>query len=112
MKVIEPEMGHRRSVRLKGYDYSVAGIYFITVCVQRHVCLLGEIVGDGKDAQMVLNGAGEMVKREWARLEERFPHVKCGSFVVMPNHFYAILETDPASLPVGTPLRTKTTKIL
>ena len=41
-----PDKHHRRSIRLKGYDYSQEGIYFVTICVQNQKCLLGEIVNE------------------------------------------------------------------
>ena len=53
-----PEKQHRRSIRLKGYDYSQPGAYFITICTQGRECLFGEIV----DGEMVLNDAGRMVQ--------------------------------------------------
>ncbi|OAV66954.1 Transposase [Bacteroidales bacterium Barb6] len=52
---------HRRSIRLKGYDYSQAGLYFVTICVENRECLLGEI----SDDEMILNDAGKMVETEW-----------------------------------------------
>ena len=79
---------HRRSIRLKGYDYSKAGFYFITICVKDRKCMFGEIVKD----KMELNMAGIMVKNEWINITNRFPNVHLHQFVVMPNHFHAILE--------------------
>ena len=52
-----PDIHHRRSRRLKGYDYSQAGAYFITICTRNRECLLGEIADGG----MVLNDAGRML---------------------------------------------------
>lgn len=85
-------MHHRCSIRLKGYDYSKAGLYFITICVQDRACLLGKI-GNG---QMILNDAGRMVESQWLALPQRFANVRMHEFVVMPNHFHGILEiVDP-----------------
>lgn len=81
-------MHHRCSIRLKGYDYSKAGLYFITVCVQDRACLLGKI-GNG---QMILNDAGRMVESQWLALPQRFANVRMHEFAVMPNHFHGILE--------------------
>ena len=91
----DPQRHHRRSIRLKGYDYSQAGAYFITVCVQDRACLFGEIV----DGEIRLNEYGECVVRWWEDIPRHFVPVDIDVFVVMPNHVHAIiLITDP---PVG-----------
>jgi len=56
MNRYNPNIHHRRSIRLKGYDYSQAGLYFITICCQNRNCLFGKIV----DRKMILNDAGKM----------------------------------------------------
>jgi putative transposase len=84
----DPNIHHRRSIRLKGYDYAQAGLYFITVCVQNRACLLGEI----QNGVMVLNDAGKMVERWYAELENKYPDKRCHEMVVMPNHFHCIIE--------------------
>ena len=92
-----PTIHHRRSIRLKGYDYSQAGLYFITICVQNRKCLFGEII----DGLMILNDAGEMVDNEWKKISERFTNVQLHEYIVMPNHFHAILEIVGATLVVA-----------
>jgi hypothetical protein len=57
----DPGIHHRRSIRLRGYDYSASGAYFVTVCVHQWECLLGQVEG----AEMVLNPAGETVRAAW-----------------------------------------------
>lgn len=129
-----PQIHHRRSIRLKGYDYSQSGLYFITTCCQDRACLFGEIVGGSVGAslvgdlnnindnhengrpqgyaptnpQMILNDAGRMVETEWLKLTDRFPNIELHEYVVMPNHFHGILEIVPPdeTIPkrVGTPL--------
>jgi REP element-mobilizing transposase RayT len=80
-------------MRLKGYDYSQAGAYFVTICTQGRACLFGEVV----DGEMRLNDAGRMVVAEWERLPALFPNVVLDAFVVMPNHIHGIvILTDPA----------------
>ena len=59
-----PRIHHRKSIRLKGYDYSQAGLYFLTICVQNRLCLFGDVV----NGKMILNDAGRMVEREWLTL--------------------------------------------
>ncbi|MDN5271898.1 hypothetical protein QTO31_07930 [Chloroflexus sp. MS-CIW-1] len=90
----DPNRHHRRSIRLKGYDYSQAGAYFITICTQDRACLFGKVV----NGEMRLNDAGRMVLAEWNMLPERFPHVVLDAFVVMPNHVHGIVViTNPAT---------------
>ena len=97
-----PNFYNRRSIRLKGYDYSKAGLYFITLCIQNRECLFGEIVGAALVAahnaqpphsqSMILNDAGRMIESEWLAIKKRFPNIELHEFVVMPNHFHGILE--------------------
>jgi len=84
----DPKIHHRRSIRLKGYDYSQAGLYYITMCVQNKDYLFGNIV----DEQMIKNDAGKMVEKWYLELENKFPDIECGEYVVMPNHFHCIIE--------------------
>jgi len=67
----DPNRHHRRSIRLKGYDYSQAGAYFIILCTQDRACLFGKVV----NGEMRLNDAGRMVLAEWNRLPKRFPYL-------------------------------------
>lgn len=84
----DPNKHHRRSIRLKGYDYSQAGAYFITICCHDRVCLFGDIVED----QMVWNDAGQMIEAQWSALTERFTNIELHEFIVMLNHFHGILQ--------------------
>ena len=77
----------RRSVRLKGYDYSQPGAYFVTIVAQGRECVFGEVV----DGEMHVNAAGEMVTTTWRDLPTRFPAVRLGAFVVMPNHVHGVI---------------------
>ncbi|MDR2449441.1 MAG: hypothetical protein LBD52_05730 [Prevotellaceae bacterium] len=78
---------HRRSIRLKGYDYSLAGLYFVTICVQNRECLFGKIV----NGEMNLNEYGEIVERVWNELPQHYSNIQLGAFVVMPNHVHGII---------------------
>ena len=93
----DPKIHHRKSIRLSGYDYSQAGLYFITICIQNRKCLFGEIM----DGAMASNGSGKMVKNEWLQLPQRFTNIKLHEYIVMPNHFHAILEIVGATLVVA-----------
>lgn len=83
----DPQKHHRRSIRLKEYDYSQAGAYYVTIDIQNRECLFGEIV----DAEMVLNEAGKMIEEQWNALLERFPNIELDVYQVMPNHSHGII---------------------
>jgi len=87
MPKFDPKIHHRRSIRLKGYDYSQAGAYFVTIVAYQRECLFGE-VGDG---EIVLNDYGLIVQKEWERSEEIRNEVELGIYVVMPNHLHGIV---------------------
>ena len=82
-----PEIHNRRSIRLKGYDYSQAGAYFMTICTQNRECLFGDIV----NGEMRLNEAGKFIVDSWKWLAEQYDHVSLDAFVVMPNHLHGII---------------------
>ena len=78
----EPERHHRRSIRRKGYDYSQAGAYFVTIVTRNRECLFGEVV----DGQMRLNDAGRMVEQWGLEMNRKFPTMETDEYIVMPNH--------------------------
>ena len=82
-----PEIHHRRSIRLKDYDYSNEGMYFITICCEKRENRFGEIINN----EMIMSELGEIAQVQWLELTTRFLHIKLGEFVVMPNHFHGIL---------------------
>ncbi len=92
----DPQIHHRRSIRLKGYDYSQAGAYFITICCQDRACLFGKIA----DGRMVLNDAGKIANECWLQIPEHFPKVILHEHIVMPNHVHGIIELD-STVTVG-----------
>lgn len=81
-----PEKHHRRSIRLKEYDYARNGAYFVTICAHNHQCLFGEIV----NGEMQLREFGQIVHTEWLQTAKLRPNVVLDVFIVMPNHFHAI----------------------
>lgn len=83
-----PNIHHRRSIRLKGYDYSSEGLYFITICCHNKVCLFGHVV----NGAMVLNEYGQVAFNEWMKTPEIRPNVELGEFIVMPNHIHGIIR--------------------
>lgn len=82
-----PEKHHRRSIRLKGYNYSLAGAYFITICAHQRECLFGEVIAGA----MILNRLGQVVKWHWYTLPKIHRRLQLDEFVVMPNHLHGIL---------------------
>ena len=84
----DPEKHQRRSIRLRGYDYSTPGRYFVTICVQQRKCLYGEV----SEGEMHLNDAGRMIERWWLELAHKFPLVDLDEHITMPNHFHGIIE--------------------
>ena len=89
-----PEIHHRRCLRLKDYDYAQAGAYFVTICTQGKLCLFGEIL----EQEMHLNAAGERVEQVWSALPQRYPMVELDAWVIMPNHLHGVLVLN-AHLP-------------
>lgn len=106
-----PPVQHRRSIRLKGYDYSRVGLYFITLCCQNRICFFGEI----ENGKMNLNVAGRMVEKWYYELGNKYPDKRCHEMIVMPNHFHCIIENitigetisngTKSGAHVGAPLR-------
>lgn len=86
----DPKKHRRRSIRLKGYDYSQVGSYFITICCANHECRFGFVAND----EMMFNDYGKIAHQEWIRLKERFPRFQLDVFQIMPNHMHAILVLD------------------
>jgi putative transposase len=95
LELDNPTCHQRRSIRLKGYDYSQAGAYFITVCTHNHECLFGNIDAD----EMHLNEVGSVVLNEWLKTPGIRSEIEMDACVVMPNHFHGIvvLTNDPAN---------------
>jgi len=83
----DPKIHHRRSTRLKSWDYSWSGWYYVTICAYGKECLFGEIVGD----EMRLNSIGRIVEEEWLRTPEVRKEVELDMYVVMPNHLHGII---------------------
>ena len=85
--IYNPDIHHRRSIRLKGKDYTQSGWYFITICTHNRECLFGEI----KNKNMILNTIGHMVREEWMKTADIRPMIKLDAFVIMPNHIHGII---------------------
>jgi putative transposase len=94
----DPEIHHRRSIRLPDYDYAQDGWYYVTICSQNHRCLFGEI----SQEKMILNSAGAMIEKWWRKLPEKYPGIQLDEYVVMPNHLHGIIVIVGAA-PRGRP---------
>jgi putative transposase len=84
----DPEKHHRRSMRLKGYDYSQDGAYAVTICTFQRECTLGEVSDDGV---MTINAWGEIILEEWLKTPLIRSYVDLDAFVIMPNHMHGII---------------------
>ena len=82
-----PAKHHRRSVRLRGWDYSNAGAYFVTLCAKNRECLFSTVV----HGEMQLNEMGRIAAECWEWLEKQYAHVEWDQWVIMPNHMHAII---------------------
>ena len=81
------DVHHRRSIRLKNYDYGQPGAYYSTICTRNRECLFGEVINGG----MVLNDIGLMVRQVWDELHEKYNGVETDEFIIMPNHVHGII---------------------
>ncbi len=88
---------HRHSVRLKGYDYSSAGAYFITICAWNRECIFGEII----DGEIKLNDYGKAVQQEWMRTGDIRPNIELDENVIMPHHFHGIVIINAGNICRG-----------
>ena len=90
---------HRKSIRLRGYDYTQAGAYFVTMVTHHRDCLFGEI----KDGEMTLSDLGVIADECWRAIPAHFPFVDLGAHVVMPNHVHGIIVIDRRGTPWRAP---------
>lgn len=109
---------NRHSIRLKGYDYSSNGAYFVTICTQNREMLFGSVdsmpVGvdpcvNPLDPCMQLNDVGKMVNDWWLRISDKFAAVELDIFQIMPNHIHGIIlinkpggQTHRSAPTIGT----------
>ena len=82
-----PDIHHRRSIRLQGYDYSKSGAYFLTICTFQRQHLFGEI----NNGEIQLNVTGQIVSAIWQKIPQHFPNVELDQFIIMPDHLHGII---------------------
>ena len=97
MNRYDPDIHHRRSIRLPGYDYSQDCAYFITICTQNRECLFGRI----ENNNVVHNQCGYMIETSMNEMPVFYKGIELGKFIVMPNHIHAIIILTPTNAPVG-----------
>lgn len=93
------EYNNRKLIRLKSYDYSSPGAYFITICTKDRKCLFWEYVGavNNRPVSTHLTPMGKIVQHCILNIEHHYPAVHVDHYVVMPNHIHLLLQiqTDP-----------------
>jgi putative transposase len=94
----DPDKHHRRSIRLRGYDYSQAGAYFVTMCAQGREHRFATVRGAG----LQLSAAGLMLDLWWHKLPDKFPTVALDTYVIMPDHLHGIVWLQPSSTEATT----------
>ncbi len=93
----------RRSIRLRDYDYSQAGAYFVTICTYNKECTFCDI----KDGKIELNEIGEIANKYLVEIPRHFACVQMDKFVVMPNHLHAVVMINPVGVQNFEPLQHK-----
>jgi putative transposase len=101
MDILKP-LPERRSIRLKGFDYSVPNGYFITICTYRRQCILGNVIDDN----MIESEYGRMIRQWWGKLSDRYA-IMLDEFIIMSNHIHGIIFTQEADAGArtGAPLQ-------
>lgn len=103
------ELPQRKNTRLKNYDYSQNGYYFVTICTHNRLCLFGQIVGaiheSPEMAQMKLNKNGIIVKSMIENLSVRFPNIYIDNYIIMPNHIHIIIVISREGAIRESPVR-------
>ena len=100
----------RRSIRLPGYDYASAGWYFVTILCHKRQHLFGEVVRAygirPQEPEVILSELGMFAEEEWLKTAALRPEVELGEFVIMPNHFHAIIGITGTTGVTDMPMQT------
>lgn len=91
----DPSRHHRRSIRLRGYDYTTPGYYFVTLCTNGRQPWFGEIAGE----VMTLNADGRIAREDWLAIPNHYRHVGVHTFTIMPDHVHGIIELTRRPVP-------------
>ncbi len=101
MSRYDPEKHHRRSIRLPGYDYAQAGVYYVTICTK----LTGNLLAAVENGAARPTQLGRLVEACWLGIPEHFPGVTLDDWVVMPDHLHGIIVLDAPARHEGAPVR-------
>lgn len=93
-----PNQHHRRSIRLKAFDYAQAGAHFVTVVTDDRACLFGRVI----DGSVRLSDGGLAAQACWLAIPAHYPFVQLDAFVVMPNHVHGVIVITSHGTCVGT----------
>lgn len=85
---------HRRSIRLKGFDYTMPWWYYITICAYKRNCLFGKVVNN----EVIKNEIGEVSEQCWKEIPAHFPQVILDEFIIMPNHIHGIIIIEERAI--------------
>ena len=91
MMKYNPEIHNRKSIRLKGYDYSQPGAYYVTICVGGRECVFGHVGVQNFEPRVCLSELGKIADDCWQEIPEHFPNVRLDEYIIMPNHVHGIL---------------------
>lgn len=90
-----PDIHHRRSIRLKGYDYSKNGKYFVTICTQNRECILSNVGVDVLgDPRTELTDIGYIVEKYINNINKKYINIMIYEYIIMPNHVHMIIDID------------------
>jgi REP element-mobilizing transposase RayT len=92
-----------KQYRHKAHDYSEPAYYFITICTHKKILFFGKIKGEEEDARIELSEPGEVAKRFWFKIPNRFSNVELDEFVIMPNHIHGIIKIVRRNAPRRVP---------
>jgi len=101
--IFNPHTYNRKSIRLKGHDYTCPGYYFLTLLVKNRACVLSEI----NNKKVILSEIGKIANECWLSIPEHFPNTKLGEYVIMPNHIHGIIEIVETIAPIDPNETTK-----
>ena len=98
------DLPKRKPIRLKNYDYSASGAYFITICAKNKCKIFGSIVGGGAlDAPSIqLTPIGKIAERELLNIESHYDNIQIDKFIIMPNHIHLIIRITERINPFPT----------
>ena len=100
------ELKQRKLNRLKNFDYSQEGYYFITINTKKFISYFGEI----KNKKMILNPYGKILEKQWLWLAKQYKYLQLDEYTIMPNHFHGILIIDSPSIKGGGNLSVRNTR--